>query len=369
MNNLELQIKLYDEQMLINSFVNNGIIKNADFFDSIKTYFSNQIDPNDKWRSISGLITPGSIMMLLSRTNHPILGTLAGVAISAFDINLVDIYRKIYDKVKDLIRNKNLNQSSIDDVVESVIKSENTEVSPEQEKKLLSLSLHDINEFKKIAANYSMIISDPVNAAFVKYKYAGRASNTKFKLLMFIGSVFKNILLAAFAALGINLAVNSVKKVMNKPNAFDGPTYNDQIKETQNIGKTTHISSQKVFPVKSSYSESMYNGKGVNWIENYSNSSSGINKLLLDFAKTVYDGLDNMDSKIMSTRTFQAVQDRFEDYNINAVGDNVVFIPKEYKSKKQVVDEFIDDVAKNIPQQNKNVSDLGPIPKNDLVVS
>src|SRR5690606_9824197 len=142
----------------------------------------------------------------------------------------------------------NLNQSSIDDVVESVIKSENTEVSPEQEKKLLSLSLHDINEFKKIAANYSMIISDPVNAAFVKYKYAGRASNTKFKLLMFIGSVFKNILLAAFAALGINLAVNSVKKVMNKPNAFDGPTYNDQIKETQNIGKTTHISSQKVFP-------------------------------------------------------------------------------------------------------------------------
>src|SRR5690606_40407286 len=127
----------------------NGIIKNADIFDSIKTYFSNQIDPNDKWRSISGLITPGSIMMLLSRTNHPILGTLAGVAISAFDINLVDIYRKIYDKVKDLIRNKNLNQSSIDDVVESVIKSENTEVSPEQEKKLLSLSLHDINEFKK----------------------------------------------------------------------------------------------------------------------------------------------------------------------------------------------------------------------------
>jgi hypothetical protein len=65
----------------------------------------------------------------------------------------------------------------------------------------------------------------------------------------------------------------------------------------------------------------------------------------MQFAKDVYEGLDGKESIISNTAGFRAVADRISFFNRNSLNSPEVWIPSEFKSKKQMVDYFIDDVA------------------------
>jgi len=69
--------------------------------------------------------------------------------------------------------------------------------------------------------------------------------------------------------------------------------------------------------------------------------------MLVGFVKEVYEGLDNQDAAIRSVPGFKTIADNIAWYNHSAAGDPIVFIPKMFVSKKQLVDHFIDQIAKS----------------------
>lgn len=67
--------------------------------------------------------------------------------------------------------------------------------------------------------------------------------------------------------------------------------------------------------------------------------------MLINFAKEVY--LNVSESDIRNSSAFNTLKNKITFYNQASEGDNLVFIPKYFRSKKDVVDSFIDDVAKS----------------------
>lgn len=339
-------IKHINDQKLLNILEYGTNIKlaafDSSFFNSIKQYFENQIDPNNKIGSLINLLAPGSLTMTIARLGFPKLGFFLGTIVSALGIDLHAIYSKIFETIIGLIKNQTATEDNVQSIITSTISSEDSSISDEELnslEQLSTLSHNDVYYFHKLA--------NLTNASLIS-KFAAK-SNIKLKALQLIGKILFYFFTAALAAVGVNVAGNLVKKVFDKPNAFDQnitPTNITDQKPKHDI--TTIQSKQNTFPKNPNYSEAKFNGSGTNWIENYPNTTQGITNLLIDFAKEVYEGLDNLDSQIKNNPSFNLILNYFEDYNIDSVGDNSVFIPKKYKSKKEIVDQFIDDVAHTI---------------------
>ena len=79
------------------------------------------------------------------------------------------------------------------------------------------------------------------------------------------------------------------------------------------------------------------------------NNTQNIENFLIQITKDVYSGLDGKENLIRNSPAFQAVRDNIAWYNTHNEGSSVTFIPGLFKTKKQLVDYYIDDVAKSAP--------------------
>jgi cytolysin (calcineurin-like family phosphatase) len=64
----------------------------------------------------------------------------------------------------------------------------------------------------------------------------------------------------------------------------------------------------------------------------------------MTFANEVYLGLENKDSQMKSSIGFNGVVDSIEDLNRKSTGNRIVSIPEMFKTKKDIVDSFIEDL-------------------------
>jgi hypothetical protein len=76
------------------------------------------------------------------------------------------------------------------------------------------------------------------------------------------------------------------------------------------------------------------------------NSLENIDNFIVQCAKDVYNGLDGKEGLIRETAGFQEVKHMLVQYNWNNKGAAYTFFPAIFSSKKKMVDNFIDDVAK-----------------------
>ena len=77
------------------------------------------------------------------------------------------------------------------------------------------------------------------------------------------------------------------------------------------------------------------------------NNDQNINDMVLQFAKDTYSGLEGKEQLIRSSPNFQKVVRVISNYNNTNQNSSQTFIPSFFRSKKQMVDYFIDDVAKS----------------------
>ena len=118
------------------------------------------------------------------------------------------------------------------------------------------------------------------------------------------------------------------------------------VETVKDITPAAPKSTQTKFSIKPGYVDTRYNtSDDTNWIEKISNNKSSIENMLVSFVKEVYDGLNGQDALIRSVPGFQITADNIAWYNHSSVGDPIVFIPKHFTSKKQLVDNFIDQIA------------------------
>lgn len=344
--NQKSEINFYLDTLIVEAILGEpNIIKNAEpgmimgLIDKVKQYVGNHIDPNDKSGSLINMLAPGVITQIFG---GGWLGYLLGGVASFFHIDIASILGSIYREIKSLISgDKKVSSSQIDEVVSNAVKEHSsTEVTASvnftknmREAQILKL---DLTQYKFNKA-----------ASFLSSK-----KNTVSILSKVLGWIFK----VAISSAGLMVVGDAVNKLLGRPNAIDNTMQHGKPAE-QTTPEYHSTSTQTKFIVNQNYQPENYNFNDSPWMERVSNTDSGIENMLIQFAKSVYNGLDGLEQNIKSTIGFQKVKDNIVWYNHATPGASIIFIPKYFKSKKQIVDLFIDDVAseegtQNIPSPN-----------------
>ena len=320
--------------------------------DKVKSYVGNQIDPNDKAGSLINILGPGVIFTAFRAFGFGWLGLLISLAMRIFHVDVAGMISSIWDKLKGLISgDKQVSSAQVDSIVQSVgqdhMKPATQEEADAAQKILTKSSFDDLMRDARL-----------VKLTMIEYSSGGLKKeagfldmfNTrKMKTTSILVKVLGWVLKIGLASAGLMVAGDVVNKFLGRPNALDGSVQQGKPVQTDSpsgvsAAPAMPMTSQTKFKVKPTYRLESKN-QGSAWIESVHNDSSSISSMLTNFAKDVYDGLDGKETVIQSTAPFQAIADRIEFFNRNAVGGGVVFIPPEFKSKKQMVDHFIDDVA------------------------
>jgi hypothetical protein len=172
-------------------------------------------------------------------------------------------------------------------------------------------------------------------------KTAGFFGNTKLKGAGLLGKIFGWIIKLALASAGLMVAGDIANEVMGQPSALSGTYQRGQ-----------EASEAPAVPVGPKSTQTKFQLKGDGPLPSSMpivNNSQNIENMLVQITKDVYGGLDGKDGIIRSSPAFQAVKDNIVWYNTHNEGSSITFIPGLFKSKKQLVDYFIDDVAKSAP--------------------
>lgn len=339
----------------------DGMEKRAEFsIDGLKgaitSYFAGHWDPNDKTGSFLNAIVPGAISVLIGGW----LGPLIGFGLKFLNVDLGGVLEDIYSSLKAHLSgsNKTLSPQQIDQTVQDAIQKNPKEEKPEFK---VPEKLDPGNMFASFTS--SSFEQDWNNAKILKLAMTSHldgsikdkdlkkvlaASGKSALLVKAISFIFKVLAMSA----GLMVAGDVANKVLNRPNAFDSSENKRGIPQDTSGPKSTveTISSQKVFPISTTYDHQKFN-QSEPWVEKVSNTQTGIENLLISFAKEVYHGLDGLEEESKTLPKFQALVQSLLWFNRMTPGDPMVFIPKTFTTKEGISSYWIDQLASKHPNQ------------------
>lgn len=332
------EFSFYMDTLIVQeALLDDAMIKRAGILSTIKdtivNHFQSHANPDDPAGTLLNFLAPGAISMLIGGW----LGPTFGLAMRVLNIDVASILRSIYNGVKELTNNnKQISSTQVDDLVNSSIQSSTGQIVQAssfdqqlKDAKFLKLAVIDLHQ-------------DRVSEDQLKVVFAyGRRDKT----IAILGKLLSWILKVAISSAGLMVAGDAVNKMLGRPNAFDKTI--EKGKPVEQPAPAARVPTQTKFLVNPSYNDVQHTSGS--WIENFPNTQSGVENMLLTFVKEVYKGLDGLDSVIKSSPGFKATVDEILWFNHSAAGDPIVFLPKFFTSKKQVVDHFIDDIAAKAP--------------------
>jgi hypothetical protein len=316
------------------------IIKNADTHEnelvsSIKDYFASNIG-NNTGTGILDLLAPGAVLIAFKALNLGWVGFLISMAMKIFHINISEILSSVFNKIKTPISNKQpLSSNQIDNMVASSIQEHVSPGSEQEEKEFFDSKSFNQNlrslQLLKMSSNNGLIIN------------AGLFSNKKTVATSLLTDLISWFFKIGIASAGLMVAGDVANKVLDRPNALD-KTYDRRKINPSSDSEPLVTPTQTKFKLNPGFS----NQKAPSpWVEDIPNNESSIQNMIINFAKEVYSGLNGKEAQILSSPRFNLIKDKIVFYNESSKGDNMVFIPKFVTSKKELVDLFIDDVAKS----------------------
>ena len=329
--------------------LNENIIKNADgSLSNIPDMLKSYVTPDKRNAAgVISLLLPGTLFMLLS--GHPVLRILFAVASSYYQIEVQEIIASMLNSIKpDIASGKKISEEKIDQAAESATSAPTTkpESAPDDEFSLENdgmntNSSYEIKNIRKLSLTLIAYSND--NSEFQFSKYAQKAGvtalTTRFALKSILSWVFKIILASA----GFLIIGSLLRDVIQ-------PSEKSKQQKQQEVSKIYDqplvVATQTKFKKNPNYVDQKYPAP---WRITMSANQESIEDMIVDFAQEVYLGLDNADNMIKSSSGFGVVVKNILRNNKSNIGYNVVIMPEVFTSKKQIVDTFIDEVAKNSP--------------------
>lgn len=340
---------LLSDESLVKTAQSGGVF--SQLIEKVKSYFSNHIDPNDKSGSLLNMLAPGALAVIFKSLGFGWLGALLGLAMNVFHVDVSGMLSSMWNKLKSVISgDKQTTSDKVDEIVESSIQEYNKPATESDATKALQLIeeksasqlLRDAKLLKLAMVEYQKM--DKTAGPSFLSMFSGRKSNTLNLLGKVIGWIFK----IGLSSAGLLVAGDVVNKFLGRPNAIDNTIQQGKpIAAPSAPAVPTIVSKQTKFPVKPTYADEKKNINS-NWVESVSNDEASISSMLVQFAKDIYSGLNGKEAHITTSPAFQVIRDRIVTYNRASAGDAMVFIPKYFSSKKQIVDMFIDDVAESV---------------------
>lgn len=353
------EVDFYVDTMIIEMLLsNNDLSKTAQaatvaesLVSKVKHYFDNHIDPDDKGGSLLNIIAPGALSFAFSSMGLGKIGILIGFMLKVFNVDIAGALSTIYNDIKSYVtQDKKLSSSQVQSMVDSALQQHSGPVSEEDAQEALKNSVTSMDETLKDAKllKLALMIYETETIRLVKNAKPfdwNTFSSMKSKKVSILSRVLGAIFKIGLASAGFMVAGDVVNKFLGRPNAFDdtiqkGKPVPGFEKPVEPAGP---ISTQTKFKAKPG--ADVTNNVSSNWIENVSNTESGIANMVIGFAKEAYEGLDGLESVIRSSSAFNKIVNDIAWYNHASAGAGVVFIPKNFTSKKQLVDHFIDEVA------------------------
>lgn len=360
------EFNLYVDTMIVQALLDDNLVKNASegnfimpLINKVKEYVSGHIDSNDKAGSIINILAPGAIKLMFDTLGFKWLGLIAGFLTSAFHIDIASIIGSIYNKIKSLITSgEKITSSQIDSAVKSAA-SEHVPTDMVDDHKTYAESIRDIRILKLALIDYESTGKLTKNAGIISPSMASKAINV---FTTVIGWIFKTVLASA----GFMAAGDVANKLVGRSNALDGSLEGGKPSPKGSTPSETSgfwaklmggggtksdtpevstTSTQTKFKVNPSYVDVKRNTSSSNWLEQGYSNQATVEAMVVNFAKEVYSGLDNLDSVIKSTANFRNVVNMILNHNRTRQEDPGIYIPRTFVSKKQMVDYFIDEVA------------------------
>jgi hypothetical protein len=299
---------------------------------AVKEYLKDKIDMNDPIPGVLNLLVPG-ILTSLGLTPLAVLYTVAD---GFFGVNLTGVFSSIKSSLMSLFSSKQpISESDVSSIVQSAVtqnQGESTEQDVEEleNKKASSLTIEEakiinykLNQIHKLALNMG---------GYSRFAHFLGIKSTLVKvLIVVITFIVKTVLASA----GFMVAKDIGQKLTGiKPS---NPS-------VSNVSFPT--STQTVFKESPSIANENLNNKYNIW--SVSNPSSQMEQAVTTWAIDVYPELASYKNEIHSSPNFQKLISYIQNYNDGNV-TGMTFIPKEFRSRKQLVDTFIDDLAKSRP--------------------
>ena len=344
----------------------------SDVLSKVKDYFGAHIRKDHAVADVLQVLAPGFLWVFLQGIGLGKWGFLIGLLADVFHVNIPGMLAALYEKVKEMISGgEKVSSSQIDAATSEVAKQYSaTSGSQEAEQGLQALRqkqqqqesaqaddhkvysslelLDDARLFRLALINYEheKMRLTKSGAGLNPLDFLTGYSSTKAKGTSILAKIFGWIVKIALFSGGLMLAGDAVNALLGRPSALTG-TYQAGRDDT-----SLTEPSKPSAPPKPRSTQTKFPSKGDSPIPPswpLVNTPTNVESMLIQFAKDVYSGLDGKESIIHNTPSFQAVRDNIVWFNVHNEGSAVIFIPGNFTSKKDVVDYFIDDVAKASP--------------------
>lgn len=342
------EISLYVDAMLLETVLSDSKFHKkggelSDIIGKVKDYFGSKYDPEHPNASVINDLAPGAVWMLFKAMGFGKWGILVGLLMSTFHIDAAGLLSSIYEKVKEMVGSgKQLTSQQVDQVVDSSVAAHTDSQADDGQVALSSLDLLPQAKLLRLAMidyEQQLLRLTKVSSAPQLMSTAAISRSAGTSLL---GKIFGLVIKIGLASAGFMVAGDIINHLLGRPSSLDG-TYQAGKTDTSSTPAPTApsgpSSTQKKYPLKED--SPMPSAVPVQ------NNPENINNMVLQFAKDTYSGLDGKEQLIRSTPGFQAVVHQINNYNNTNQNSAQTFIPSFFRSKKQMVDYFIDDVAKS----------------------
>lgn len=312
----------------------NDIHKNEQY--KISLYKQAEIDENDIWSALELIgikrdFKPKDIVNFLTPTIlsfivNSILGTkFLGVGLDLIlrllKIDFAQMLESLINAVKQIVNKDNFSQEEVNSAINSTVDSHlpSDKVSSSymnESKNLRIIKLAYIHNYQQINKRADLIK--------LQQNAAGLAKTTN----IFLKTIFKKI----FNVLFFSTVMSGISTYIGRKSGLPG----------FDMHSPKYISKQKKFALNPNYKEVVL-PSDYPWTEDINNNVTEIKNMLKSWAKEVYLGIKDED--LEKSEILDALSSVIKNYNILSTVHGIISIPEDFKSKKEVVDYFIDNVA------------------------
>lgn len=322
--------------LIIETIFANPMQKKAsaanDLVSAVKGYYDAHVDPNNQIEGLINLIAPSLIWELLAALGFGWWAPLAALAINVLDINIGELWGPLCDEVKEMLQSgKHIDSAQLNQTINQA-----TQVATGADQAEANFSAAELLYYSKILKlaliDYQYqslrLLKEPFNPSHT-YLYKIAQFAPKKKLIIVLMAILGFILKTLLKSAGLLVAGDTIRKLEDKPSAHLLPQPSSSPSEA---GSTqTKFTNKANDPLPAA----------VQMV----NTPDNIEQMLIQFAKDTYNGLDGQESAIAASSNFQKIKDQIDWYNSHHMNSSVISIPPQYTSKKQLVDQFIDQVA------------------------
>lgn len=353
--------QFYIDNMIVQTLLSSeGLTKEAQeasglvssLASKVKDYVADKIVPGHEWESVINILTPGILMAL----NFPILAFAIKIAEMYFGLDPGKILMSAVDKIKSFAGSK-ITSEQVDHAVNASVQ-ENYGSEPTQadfQKFPKSATIRDA-QIVKIALTAAMAeisfeelvcfqngdMADIKKRAQIVSSFL-RFVGLKSKTSSLLGKIIGWIIKVALASAGFMVVGDLFNKVVGRT---DKPSTPSGLPGMPGSGPATPVSLPKSTQTSLKVNPNYMNEKlnyATGWIEMVSPEQIG--DQIVHWAENIYPDLQGDDSAIRSSPGFNKLVEIIKEYNEKNT-TNITFMPKIFHSRKDVVDVFIDDVAK-----------------------